>query len=73
VSLDDNPVYKQAVEGVLEAQDSAFSIPASPAGSEFQTAWQDAVNRVLSGKQSAADAMAQAQKEAQQALDAAAK
>ncbi|HEY7594118.1 MAG TPA: extracellular solute-binding protein [Actinophytocola sp.] len=73
VSLDDYPVYKNAVDGVLKAQDSAFSMPASPAGSEFQTAWQDAVNRVLSGKQSPADAMAQAQKEAQQALDNAAK
>jgi len=73
VSLDDNPVFKNAVDGVLEAQDSAFSTPASPAGSEFRTAWQDAVNRVLSGKQSPADAMAQAQKEAQQALDNAAK
>jgi multiple sugar transport system substrate-binding protein len=69
VSLDATPVFKNAVDGVLEAQDSAFSTPASPAGSEFRTAWQDAVNRVLSGKQSPADAMAQAQKEAQQALD----
>jgi len=72
VSLDDHPAFKNAVDGVLEAQDSAFSTPASPAGSEFRTAWQDAVNRVLSGKQSPADAMAQAQKEAQQALDNAA-
>jgi multiple sugar transport system substrate-binding protein len=56
---------------VLKAQESAFSTPASPAGSEFLTAWQDAVNRVLSGKQSPADALAQAQTEAQQALDAA--
>lgn len=69
VSLDDYPVFKDAVDGVLKAQESAFSMPASPAGAEFQTAWQDAVNRVLSGKQSPADAMAQAQKEAQQALD----
>lgn len=69
VSLADYPVFDKAVKGVLDAQDSAFSFPASPAGSEFRTAWQDAVNRVLSGKQSPADAMAQAQKEAQQALD----
>jgi|tagenome__1003787_1003787.scaffolds.fasta_scaffold20935281_1 multiple sugar transport system substrate-binding protein len=71
VSLDDYPVFKDAVDGVLKAQESAFSTPASPAGSEFLTAWQDAVNRVLSGKQSPADALAQAQTEAQQALDAA--
>ncbi|HEY0454205.1 extracellular solute-binding protein [Actinophytocola sp.] len=72
VSLADYPVYDKAVKGVLAAQDSAFSTPASPAGSEFRTAWQDAVNRVLSGKQSPADALAQAQTEAQQALDNAA-
>jgi multiple sugar transport system substrate-binding protein len=73
VSLADYPVFDKAVKGVLAAQDSAFSTPASPAGSEFLTAWQDAVNRVLSGKQSPAEALAQAQEEAQQALDNAAK
>jgi multiple sugar transport system substrate-binding protein len=73
VSLSDTPVYDKAVKVVLSAQDSAFSMPSSPAGSEFQTAWQDAVNRVLSGEQSPADAMKQAQQEAQTALDAAAK
>jgi multiple sugar transport system substrate-binding protein len=73
VSLSDAPVYDKAVKVVLSAQDSAFSMPSSPAGSEFQTAWQDAVNRVLSGEQSPADAMKQAQQEAQTALDNAAK
>jgi multiple sugar transport system substrate-binding protein len=73
VQLGDTPVYDNAVKGVLEAQESAFSMPASPAGSEFLTAWQDAVNRVLSGQQSPADAMKQAQQEAQTALDNAAK
>lgn len=73
VSLSDTPVYDKAVKVVLSAQDSAFSMPSSPAGSEFQTAWQDAVNRVLSGQQSPADAMKQAQQEAQAALDDAAK
>ena len=73
VSLSDSPVFDKAVKGVLSAQDSAFSMPSSPAGSEFRTAWQDAVNRVLSGQQSPADAMKQAQQEAQTALDNAAK
>jgi multiple sugar transport system substrate-binding protein len=72
VDLGDAPVFDKAVEGVLAAQDSAFSLPASPAGSEFQKAWEAAVNRVLSGEQSPADALAQAQKEAQTALDNAA-
>jgi multiple sugar transport system substrate-binding protein len=44
-------------------------MPASPAGSEFKQAWQDAVNRVLAGEQTAAEALAQAQLEAQAALD----
>lgn len=73
VSLSGTPVFDKAVKGVLDAQDSAFSMPCSPAGSEFRTAWQDAVNRVLSGQQSPADAMKQAQQEAQTALDNAAK
>jgi multiple sugar transport system substrate-binding protein len=73
VSLSDSPVYDKAVKGVLAAQDDAFSMPSSPAGSEFRTAWQDAVNRVLSGDQSPAEAMKQAQQEAQTALDNAAK
>jgi multiple sugar transport system substrate-binding protein len=46
-------------------------MPASPAGSEFKTAWQNGVNRVLSGEQQPADALRQAQQEAQRALDAA--
>jgi multiple sugar transport system substrate-binding protein len=73
VQLGDTPVYDKAVKGVLEAQDSAFSMPSSPAGAEFQSSWQDAVNRVLSGQQSPADAMKQAQQEAQTALDDAGK
>ncbi|WP_409186539.1 extracellular solute-binding protein [Amycolatopsis sp. VS8301801F10] len=72
VQLKDHPVFDAAVNVVLKAQDSAFSMPASPAGSEFKTAWQNAVNRVLSGQQSPAQALAQAQQEAQHALDTAA-
>jgi multiple sugar transport system substrate-binding protein len=72
VQLKDKPAFDAAVKAVLRAQDSAFSIPSSPAGSEFKTAWQNGVNRVLSGQQQPADAMRQAQQEAQQALDAAA-
>ncbi|WP_219413140.1 extracellular solute-binding protein [Pseudonocardia nigra] len=71
VQLDDLPVYDAAVSAVLEAQEHAFSMPASPAGAEFRTAWQGAVNRVLEGGQQPAEALAQAQQEAQQALDAA--
>jgi multiple sugar transport system substrate-binding protein len=61
-----------AVQAVLDAQEAAFSLPSSRASAEFQAAWQDAVNRVLAGEQEPAEALAQAQTEAQEALDAAA-
>jgi multiple sugar transport system substrate-binding protein len=61
--------WDSAIEKTYEANDHTFSMPANPAGEEFQTAWQDAVNRVLNGQQSPQDAMAQAQDEAQKALD----
>ncbi len=64
-----NAGFDQAVQTVLKAQDSAFTLPSLTAGAEFQTAWQGAVNRVLSGQQKPADALAQAQREAQAALD----
>lgn len=62
-------VFDAAVKVLVEVQDYAFSMPASPAGSEFRQAWQDAVNRVLAGEQTATEALAQAQQEAQDALD----
>ena len=61
--------WDNAIEKTYEANDNTFSMPANPAGEEFETAWQDAVNRVLNGQQDAQAAMAQAQKEAQTALD----
>jgi multiple sugar transport system substrate-binding protein len=68
-----NAAYDRAIRTVLETQDDAFTMPSLAAGAEFRTAWQDAVNRVLSGRQKPADALAQAQREAQAALDAARK
>jgi multiple sugar transport system substrate-binding protein len=61
--------WDHAVEVLYEANDNTVAFPANPADAEFRTAWQDAVNRVLNGQQEAADAMAQAQEEAQGALD----
>jgi multiple sugar transport system substrate-binding protein len=61
--------WDSAIKATYDANDHTFSMPANPAGEEFQTAWQDAVNRVLNGQQSASEAMAQAQDEAQKALD----
>ncbi len=61
--------WDSAIEKTYEANDNTFSMPANPAGEEFETAWQDAVNRVLNGQQEPQEAMAQAQEEAQTALD----
>jgi multiple sugar transport system substrate-binding protein len=61
--------WDKAVDATYEANDHTFSLPAIPAGEEFESAWQDGVNRVLNGQQSPAESMARAQKEAQQALD----
>ncbi|MDR7273774.1 extracellular solute-binding protein [Catenuloplanes atrovinosus] len=58
-----------AVRTVLETQPSGFALPAMAAGEEFKAAWQEAVNRVLDGRQSPAEALAEAQRQAQAALD----
>ncbi|MDY6867037.1 MAG: extracellular solute-binding protein [Chloroflexota bacterium] len=62
-------MFDEAIQVVVEAMDNAFSMTPNPAGAEFKQAWQDAVNRVLSGEQTAAEALEQAQQEAQEALD----
>lgn len=67
----DNPAFQQGVDVILSLQGAGFSMPTNPAGAEFQQAWQDAVNRVLNGEQTAQEALDQAQAEAQAALDAA--
>jgi multiple sugar transport system substrate-binding protein len=64
-----NPGFDAAVQTVLRTQESGFSEPALAAGEEFKAAWQDAVNRVLDGRQQPAQALAQAQQQAQTALD----
>ncbi|GAA5162068.1 hypothetical protein [Ornithinimicrobium tianjinense] len=61
--------WDHAVEVLYEANDNTVAFPANPADAEFKQAWQDAVNRVLNGQQKADKAMAQAQEEAQAALD----
>jgi multiple sugar transport system substrate-binding protein len=61
--------WDKAVEVTYEANDHTFAMPANPAGEEFESAWQDGVNRVLNGQQQPGEAMKQAQQEAQKALD----
>jgi multiple sugar transport system substrate-binding protein len=61
--------WQQAIDATYAANDHTFSMPATPAGQEFESAWQDGVNRVLNGQQSPSAAMKQAQEEGQKALD----
>jgi multiple sugar transport system substrate-binding protein len=65
--------WDDAVRTIFDVQEDAFVVPASPAGAEFQRAWTDAVIRVLEGRQSPQEALEQAQQEAQDALDEAAR
>ena len=65
--------FDDAVTLLVNVGKYAFTIPASPAGAEFQQAWMDGVNRVLAGSQTPKQALDQAQKEAQAAIDKAAK
>ena len=66
---DGDSAWSQAVAAMYEANDHTFAMPANPAGDEFEQAWQDEVNRVLTGDKEPADALADAQEAAQDALD----
>ncbi len=68
-STDDGSVWSQAVSAMYEANDHTFAMPANPAGDEFEQAWQDEVNKVLNGDKEPAQALADAQQAAQEALD----
>ena len=65
------PAFDAGVQVTLEGQETAFSLPASPAAAEFDKAWRDAVDRVLTDGQDPAAALAEADEEAQAALDSA--
>jgi multiple sugar transport system substrate-binding protein len=64
-----NKDFDDAVALLVRAPRYAFSIPLSPASTEFRQAWMDAVTRVLEGRQSPRQALDQAQREAQSAID----
>jgi multiple sugar transport system substrate-binding protein len=59
----------RAVEVVQSVQDVAISDPPSPAAAEVKKAWEDAVLRALEGDQTPAEALAQAQQEATEAIE----
>lgn len=69
VKTGSDPKWDAAIEASYEANEASFALPANPADAEFETAWQDGVNRVLNGQQEPQAAMDQAQEEAQSALD----
>jgi len=61
--------YDDAVRRLVLIQKYGFEQPASPGGAEYNTAMNDAINRVLSGKQAPRAALNQAQREAQSAIN----
>lgn len=65
--------WASIINTVENAEHYSFALPASPASAQFNTAWTNAVNRVLQGQQSPAQALNQAQKEAVAAIKAATK
>jgi multiple sugar transport system substrate-binding protein len=71
VDLAEFPQFQQMVDVTIEGQESAFGFPPSPAAQEFQDAVNDAVNRVISGEADVATALAEADQEAQAAIDSA--
>lgn len=67
-----NAAFDKATNDLYAMQRYGFSVPANAAGTEFRKAWQNAVNRVLSGVQSPQRALDEAQEKAQSVLDLAA-
>jgi len=61
--------YYPHVQKVVELMPDARALPAVPNGGEFQRVWQEAVRRVLDEGVPAAQALADAQVEAQDAID----
>ncbi|SDD11518.1 extracellular solute-binding protein [Actinokineospora iranica] len=64
-----NRILDQGVPIVLGLQEKAFALPPSPAGGDLVRAWQSAATRVLTGSQTPEEALRQAQREADQAVD----
>ena len=65
-----NPAYDDAVKYLVNASNYGFELPPTPAGAQFPNAYNSAILRVLTGQQSIKAALAQAQSEAQAAINA---
>lgn len=64
------PSFDNAVKILVNSPKYGFELPPTPAGSKFADAYNSAVQRVLTGQQSINAALAQAQSEAQAAINA---
>ncbi|HEX7303816.1 extracellular solute-binding protein [Lentzea sp.] len=62
------PVLEKGVRVLQAVQDKSFALPPNPAASDLVRSWESAVSRALLGGQSAQEAMAQAQREADRAI-----
>jgi multiple sugar transport system substrate-binding protein len=71
VTEDSAGAYFEGVQLVQETADVAFSLPPNAAAEEFARIWQAAVNAVINDGADPAEALAQADQEAQQAIDSA--
>jgi multiple sugar transport system substrate-binding protein len=65
-----HPQFDQAVKILVNSPKYGFELPPTPAGFKFTDAYNNAIQRVLTGQQSIPAALAQAQKEAQDAINA---
>jgi multiple sugar transport system substrate-binding protein len=63
--------YYEGIQLALEVAENAVAQPANPAAEEFKSIWQEAVQRVLNEGVPAAEALADADEEAQAAIDGA--
>ena len=70
VDLSEWPQFEEAVQVVVENHQNAFGLPPSPTAAAVQTAWEEAVNEIMQGADPA-EAMANAQENAQSQIDAA--
>ena len=61
--------FDEVVRLLVRSARYAFALPPSPASDEFRTAYIDAINRVLTGRQTPRQALNQAQREAQTAIN----
>ena len=72
VDLAEYPVFEEAVNNVLEAQENAYAVPSSPANEEFRQIVLDAIDQALTGAATPEEALQAADEEAQAAIDSAA-